>query len=163
MEDNFWAESDSSIPGERKTLKRRCGLKWKDFHFRGPNRGRYDITQQRAVTVRRLASALFWFCPARKNQLSVDDRPENSNYIKTTSATDQATEDNGDMVTNIEGSDRAVVTDLSFTRTFTKKIFRRKCRPSLSNIQSLFEPYESFLKAVSRYYNHSHIASYLGT
>lgn len=142
MDDNFWAESDCSVPGERKALRRKCGLKWKEFHFRSPNRGRYDITQQRAVTVRKIASALFWFCPGRK-KLDVADEPqaENSNYLN---AEETLNEGKNVLVPNHEAA-----AEPSLSRTFTKNVFRRKYRPSLSNIRSLFEPYESFLKAVS--------------
>lgn len=171
MDDNFWAESECSIPGERKVARRKYGgggsgglfSKWKGWRFRTPNRGRYDVTQQRTMTVRRLASAIFWLCPAATAAPASASASSASKKSSRSDSSCEAVQEPLETRNSCNYQSKAEQRQReppppdrsscsSFSATFTKKVFRRKYRPSLGNIRGgggLFEPYESFLETVS--------------
>ncbi len=150
VNDSFWIQSDnSSLPGRRIVRPKRV-LSWKSLRCLTPNRGTYDVTQPQAVNLRKITSALFWFCPImRRTYVNAADDPRStvSNYLKTTAVGDGDNKSNGENNEN-DLSDSSRLPHI-VSKTFTKKVLKRKCRPPLRNITGDFEKYENFLKAVS--------------
>lgn len=137
MNGSFWVQSGSSLTEERRIVRPKCSLNLKNFRCLAPNRGKYNIAGERVITIRKITSVLFWFCPARQNYDDVDECCEygNANYLK--------------AVENNETITIPRLSEYAMSRTYTKKVIRRKCRPSLTNICNDFKTHEHFLKAVS--------------
>lgn len=149
MADSFWVQSDNcSLPGARRIPRSKCSFNLISLRCCTPNRGHYDISERRAVSLGRLADSLFWWCAGGRKPF--------------------ADEDNGDSAEqNISNySSRSIKMNASLppppppprpypaqqiSRTFTKKVFKRKCRPPLRFIGHDFGECEHFLKAVSSY------------
>lgn len=140
MDEHFWVESHaSSEPTERRICYPKCSSNWKILKRFAPNRGHYDITEARVVNICKITSALLWFCPGgqQKSRDIVEVENEDSNYLESAE----------NCETTIMSSRLPEFAD---SRTFTKRAFRRKCRPGLLKTSGNgFEKCESFLLAVS--------------